>query len=81
MDLTREIVGSSRYINERLAHQGKAVKILQWSGDTAPSAQALEIAYRAGLLNLNGGDTSISRGIVIFICSCRFGASSSSEIK
>ena len=61
MDLTREIVGSSRYINERLAPQGKAVKILQWSGDTAPSAQALEIAYRAGLLNLNGGDTSINR--------------------
>ena len=61
MDLTREIIGSSRYINERLAPQGKTVKILQWSGDTAPSAQALEIAYRAGLLNLNGGDTSINR--------------------
>ena len=61
MDLTREIVGSSHYINERLAPQGKTVKILQWSGDTAPSAQALEISYRAGLLNLNGGDTSINR--------------------
>lgn len=61
MDLEREIVGSSRYINERLAPSGKPVKILQWTGDTAPSARALEITHRAGLLNINGGDTSISR--------------------
>lgn len=61
MDLKREIVGSTRYIQERLAPKGKPVKILQWSGDTAPSADALEITTRAGLLNINGGDTSITR--------------------
>lgn len=61
MDLTREIVGSTDYINQRLAPQGKPVKILLWSGDTAPNAQALEITSRAGLLNMNGGDTSITR--------------------
>ena len=61
MNLEREIVGSSRYINERLTPKGKPVKILQWSGDTAPGAQALEVTYGAGLLNINGGDTSISR--------------------
>ncbi|MBS0506542.1 MAG: hypothetical protein JSR53_04070, partial [Proteobacteria bacterium] len=61
MDLTREIVGSTRYINERLAPKDKPVSIMQWTGDTSPSAQALEITYGAGLLNINGGDTSISR--------------------
>lgn len=61
MDLTREIVGSSRYINERLAPKDKPVKILQWTGDTAPNAEALAITYGAGLLNINGGDTSINR--------------------
>lgn len=61
MDLEREIVGSSQYINTRLAPPGKRVVLLQWSGDTAPNAQALAITYRAGLLNINGGDTSISR--------------------
>ena len=63
MDLRREIVGSSDYINQRLAPPGKQVKILLWSGDTAPSAEALEITERAGLLNMNGGDTSISRNV------------------
>ncbi|MFT4242906.1 MAG: bifunctional glycoside hydrolase 114/ polysaccharide deacetylase family protein [Acidovorax sp.] len=59
MDLTREIVGSTQYINDRLAPPDKRVNILLWSGDTAPNAQALEITERAGLLNMNGGDTSI----------------------
>ena len=61
MNFDREIVGSSRYINERLAPKDKPVKILQWSGDAAPPAPALEVAYRAGLLNINGGDTFITR--------------------
>ena len=49
MDLRREIVGSSQYINERLAPPDKKVRILLWSGDTAPNAEALEITERAGL--------------------------------
>ena len=61
MDLQREIVGSTNYINRRLAPQGKQVRILLWSGDTAPNAAALEVTEGAGLLNLNGGDTSITR--------------------
>ncbi|QXL85864.1 endo alpha-1,4 polygalactosaminidase [Comamonas sp. NLF-1-9] len=61
IDLEREIVGSSDYINRRLAPEGKRVSLFQWTGDTTPSAKALEIAYKAGLLNINGGDTSISR--------------------
>lgn len=56
MDLEREIVGSSQYINSRLAPKDKPVTLLQWSGDTAPNAKALEITARAGLYNINGGD-------------------------
>jgi peptidoglycan/xylan/chitin deacetylase (PgdA/CDA1 family) len=60
-DLKREIVGSTDYIQRRLAPPNKPVKILLWSGDTAPGSDALEIADQAGLLNMNGGDTSITR--------------------
>nr|WP_295937717.1 bifunctional glycoside hydrolase 114/ polysaccharide deacetylase family protein [uncultured Acidovorax sp.] len=63
MDLRREIVGSSDYINQRLAPTGKRVKILLWSGDTAPNAEALKITEGAGLLNMNGGDTSVSHNV------------------
>ena len=49
------------YIRDRLAPADKPVRIVLWSGDTAPNAEALKIAERAGFLNMNGGDTSISR--------------------
>jgi peptidoglycan/xylan/chitin deacetylase (PgdA/CDA1 family) len=60
IDLHREIVGSVAYIRERLSG-GKPVNILLWSGDTAPGADALEITSKNGLLNMNGGDTFITR--------------------
>jgi len=60
-DLRREIVGSADYIRQRLAPPDKPVRILLWSGDTSPNAEALEITEKAGLLNMNGGDTSITR--------------------
>ena len=60
-DLTREIVGAMDYIRQRLAPPNKPVNLLLWSGDTAPGADALEIAEKAGYLNMNGGDTSITR--------------------
>lgn len=60
-DLPREIIGSADYIQRRLAPPGKPVKILLWSGNTAPGADALAITEKAGLLNMNGGDTSITR--------------------
>ncbi|UCV11299.1 bifunctional glycoside hydrolase 114/ polysaccharide deacetylase family protein [Dechloromonas denitrificans] len=60
-DLNREIVGSMNYIRQRLAPPDKPVRILLWSGDTAPGADALEITERSGFLNMNGGDTSITR--------------------
>ncbi len=61
MNLDREIVGSIDYIRRRLTPPGKAANILLWSGDTSPGPDALGIAEKAGLLNMNGGDTYISR--------------------
>jgi hypothetical protein len=60
-DLTTEIEGSIDYINSRLAPPGKRVQLVFWSGDTNPGADALEHAYRAGVLNLNGGGSEITR--------------------
>lgn len=62
LDLRREIGGSIDYIRQRLAPRDKPVQLLLWSGDTAPSEEALRLADEAGLLNLNGGDTHIHRG-------------------
>lgn len=61
MDLNREIGGSIDYINRKLAPASKPVTLLLWSGDCQPPAQALTLAARARVLNMNGGDTVITR--------------------
>lgn len=61
VDFLRETAGSADYIRNRLAPAGKPVAIFQWSGDTAPNEAALKAAYEAGMLNINGGDTLISK--------------------
>lgn len=61
LDLHREIVGSTNYINSRLAPAGKRSEVMLWTGDTAPSQEALKIAHEAGLLNMNGADTFITK--------------------
>ncbi len=60
-DARTEIAGSAEYINTRLAPPGKRTRMLLWSGDTQPLAAPVREAYRAGLLNMNGGYTVISR--------------------
>ena len=57
-NLQREIEGSIRYIEERLAPPGKKVDIFFWTGDCVPSSEALEWTHRVGVLNMNGGDTT-----------------------
>ncbi|HSD40173.1 MAG TPA: bifunctional glycoside hydrolase 114/ polysaccharide deacetylase family protein [Rhodocyclaceae bacterium] len=57
--LDREIEGSVDYIRTRLAPADKQVRILLWSGDAAPTAGALAHVRRAGLLNMNGGNTTV----------------------
>jgi uncharacterized protein (TIGR01370 family) len=61
IDLDREIRGSIDYINSRLAPPGKRTRMLFWSGDTNPGAEAVAKAYEAGVLNLNGGGAIITR--------------------
>lgn len=56
--LEREIYGSVRYIESRLAPPGKKVQMFLWTGDCIPGADAVGMTYQAGLFNMNGGDTT-----------------------
>lgn len=60
-DLQREIEGSIRYIEERLAPVGKKVEMFFWTGDCIPGSDALALTRKLGVLNLNGGDTVATR--------------------
>lgn len=53
----REIEGSIRYVESRLAPPGKKVMIVLWPGDCAPGREGLEWTQRMGVANMNGGDT------------------------
>ena len=59
-NLEAEIAGSIRFMEENLLPPGKYVKLLQWSGDCMPGADALAAAYAAGVGNINGGNTIIT---------------------
>ena len=61
MDMNREIVGSRDYINTHLLPPGKEVKLIFWSGEALPSPDAIGIAYAAGMANVNGAETYITR--------------------
>jgi len=56
----REIMGARDYINT-LAPAGKKTRMVLWSGNTEPLAKPVALAYEAGLLNINGGFTTLSR--------------------
>ncbi|WP_294946344.1 endo alpha-1,4 polygalactosaminidase, partial [Sulfurivirga sp.] len=57
----REIDGSVDYINRRLAPKDKPVRVLLWSGDCLPGPKALARVEWRDLLNMNGGDTKLTR--------------------
>lgn len=57
----REIAGSIQYINTKLAPPGKRVKVLLWSGNGQVPPIAVQRTVEAGVLNMNGGDTYITR--------------------
>lgn len=59
--LDREIRGSADYMNKALLPRGKTVKVLFWSGNCLPTAEALRLARDTGLLNINGGETVIRK--------------------
>lgn len=71
-NLEREIAGSIRYI-DRLAPPGKRTKVFLWTGDTAPGPDAIAATERAGLLNMNGGDTTITRSNPTLAAAAGFG--------
>ena len=54
----REVEGSIRYIEERLAPKGKKAKMFLWTGDCIPGSDVLGITHDLGILNMNGGDTT-----------------------
>jgi len=55
-DLKNEIFGARDLINQ-YGTDDKVVKIIQWSGDCQPFEKALTETFKAGLKNINGGDT------------------------
>ena len=59
-DAVREIAGARDYIDQ-LGTAGKKTRVLLWSGNTEPLATPVRLAYEAGLLNMNGGLTTISQ--------------------
>ena len=56
----REILGSIDYIRSRLAPPGKPVRLLLWSGNAAPDAASLRLINEHKLLDMNGGNTTMS---------------------
>lgn len=57
-DARRDIEGSIRYIESRLAPPGKRVQMFLWTGDCIPGSDVLAITRELGVLNMNGGDTT-----------------------
>ena len=55
--LTTEIPGSVRFMEQQLLPPGKKVRLIQWTGNCVPDAAALELCYKSGIGNINGGDT------------------------
>ncbi|OYD75728.1 UNVERIFIED_ORG: hypothetical protein BDU10_0779 [Burkholderia sp. CF145] len=60
-NIDREVTGSIDYINSRLAPPGKKTTILQWPGNCEPPAIVVRKVYAAGVDNVNGGDTVITK--------------------
>ena len=60
-DARVEIEGSVSYIDKVLAPKGKRTKVFLWTGDCNPDEDPLIHADAAGVLNMNGGDTLITR--------------------
>lgn len=60
-DVTREIDGSLRYVQDRLLPPGKKVEMFFWTGDCVPGSEPVARTQALGVLNFNGGDTVATR--------------------
>ncbi len=57
----REIGGSMDYINDRLIPKNRPkINTIFWTGDCSPSEDVLEYTYANNIININGGDTTIT---------------------
>jgi polysaccharide biosynthesis protein PelA len=56
-DPEKEIVYSCNYIEDRLLPGSKQCGVLLWSGNCLPDERALAVCAKAGILNMNGGDS------------------------
>ena len=61
IDFRREIFGSRDYINKQLTTPEKPVKMVFWPGDALPSEATIKLAYDAGLKNVNGAKTMLTK--------------------
>lgn len=61
IDFRREIFGSRDYINQNLTTPQKPVKMVFWPGDALPSSDTIKLAYDAGLKNVNGAETIMTK--------------------
>ncbi len=61
-NLERDIKGSVDYINT-LAPPGKRVKVVLWTGNCSPSAQAVGLTQKLGLFNVNGGGATRTKDL------------------
>lgn len=57
LNLEREIIGSVDFLSQLTS---KPLRLFFWTGDCLPTENALKIAYKQGLYNINGGDTTIT---------------------
>lgn len=55
-NLLEEIWGAKLFADHTLTPENKKTTTLFWSGATNPDEKALEIVWRSGMHNLNGGD-------------------------
>lgn len=56
-----EVQGSIDYIDRVLAPPGKRTRMFLWTGDCNPDEEPLAQTAAAGVFNMNGGDTLITR--------------------
>ena len=55
------VTGARDYIEKHLCPPGKPCDMLLWPGDCNPPVKAVEMAYAAGMANINGGGATITR--------------------
>ena len=56
-----DLAATLDYVNSRLAPAGKRARMVLWGGDANPPAAAVDRAYQANVLNMNGGGAATTK--------------------